>query len=116
MVPTKKTFNALIASIGKEGRVCAAPDLIVELLGYDPALSASPSAHAALMAACEKAGQRDLALALFEKMKAQVLSHVSEPAAGHNSLLCTFIYSNMNVLMMRKCPICAEHAAWCCNI
>ena len=32
----------------------------------------SPSTYAALMAACEKAGQWDLALALFDKMSSQV--------------------------------------------
>ena len=82
-VPNTKTFTALIGSFGKMGSVGAALDIITELLGHDQGMAASASTYAALMAACEKAGQGDLALALFEKMKAQVhflcleLQHVS---------------------------------------
>lgn len=82
-VPNTKTFTALIGSFGKMGSVGAALDIITELLGHDQGMAASASTYAALMAACEKAGQGDLALALFEKMKAQVhslclhLPHVS---------------------------------------
>ena len=71
-VPNTKTFTALIGSFGKMGSVGAALDIITELLGHDQGMAASASTYAALMAACEKAGQGDLALALFEKMKAQV--------------------------------------------
>lgn len=76
-VPNTKTFTALIGSFGKMGSVGAALDIITELLGHDQGMAASASTYAALMAACEKAGQGDLALALFEKMKAQVHSCVS---------------------------------------
>ncbi len=72
-VPNTKTFTALIGSFGKMGSVGAALDIITELLGHDQGMAASASTYAALMAACEKAGQGDLALALFEKMKAQVI-------------------------------------------
>ena len=71
-VPNTKTFTALIGSFGKMGSVGAALDIITELLGHDQGIAASASTYAALMAACEKAGQGDLALALFEKMKVQV--------------------------------------------
>ena len=71
-VPNTKTFTALIGSFGKMGSVGAALDIITELLGHNQGMAASASTYAALMAACEKAGQGDLALALFEKMKAQV--------------------------------------------
>ena len=79
-VPNTKTFTALIGSFGKMGSVGAALDIITELLGHDQGVAASASTYAALMAACEKAGQGDLALALFEKMKAQVQLHASAPA------------------------------------
>lgn len=82
-VPNTKTFTALIGSFGKMGSVGAALDIITELLGHDQGMAASASTYAALMAACEKAGQGDLALALFEKMKAQV------PSRPDNSLACT---------------------------
>lgn len=83
-VPNTKTFTALIGSFGKMGSVGAALDIITELLGHDQGVAASASTYAALMAACEKAGQGDLALALFEKMKAQVCccdAHSSFPHA-----------------------------------
>ena len=71
-VPNTKTFTALIGSFGKMGSVGADLDIVTELLGHDQSVAASAATYAALMAACEKAGQGDLALALFEKMKAEV--------------------------------------------
>lgn len=70
--PNTKTFTALIGSFGKLGSVRAALDIIGELLSHEPGGVGSPATYAALMAACEKAGQGDLALALFQKMAAQV--------------------------------------------
>ena len=70
--PNTKTFTALIGSFGKLGSVSAALDVIGELLSHEPGGVGSSATYTALMAACEKAGQGDLALALFEKMAAQV--------------------------------------------
>ena len=70
---TQRPSRHLIGSFGKMGSVGAALDITTELLGHDQGMAASASTYAALMAACEKAGQGDLALALFEKMKAQVI-------------------------------------------
>ena len=50
----------------------AAPQVIGDLLSHEPGGVGSASTYAALMAACEKAGQWDLALVLFEKMSSQV--------------------------------------------
>jgi pentatricopeptide repeat protein len=71
-IPNTKTFTALIGSFGKMGSVAAALDIIWELLSHEPGGVGSPATYAALMAACEKAGQGELALALFEKMCTQV--------------------------------------------
>lgn len=70
--PNTKTFTALIGAFGKMGSVGAALDVIRELLqpGGD-AVDASAT-YASLMAACEKAGQWDLAVALFDTMSARV--------------------------------------------
>ena len=87
-VPNTKTFTALIGSLGKMGSVGAALDIITELLGHDQGIAASASTYAALMAACEKAGQGDLALALFEKMKAQVRPCIDSCSPGTCYLLC----------------------------
>ena len=48
------------------------PQVLGELLSHEAGGVGSPSTYAALMAACEKAGQWDLALALFDKMSSQV--------------------------------------------
>lgn len=69
--PNTKTFTALIGSFGKPGSVAAALEVIEELLSHEPGGVGSAATYAALMVACEKAGQGDLALALFEKMTAQ---------------------------------------------
>ncbi len=69
--PNTKTFTALIGSFGKPGSVAAELEVIEQLLSHEPGGVGSAATYAALMAACEKAGQGDLALALFEKMAAQ---------------------------------------------
>ena len=110
-VPDKKTFKALIGSLGKMVSVGAALDIITELLGHDKGMAASASTYAAVMAACEKAGQRDLALALLERMKDQVHPHVSDSASCFILLLlCTPIHSIMSI-PMREHPVHAERAA-----
>jgi len=70
--PNTKTFTALIGAFGKLGSVGAALDVIHELLapGGGGAVDAGPT-YASLMAACEKAGQWDLAVALFDTMSAR---------------------------------------------
>ncbi|CAK0784210.1 hypothetical protein CVIRNUC_007414 [Coccomyxa viridis] len=83
-VPNTKTFTALIGSFGKMGSVGADLDIVTELLGHDQGAAASAATYAALMAACEKAGQGDLALALFEKMKAEKMQ---PDAAIFNSMI-----------------------------
>ena len=89
-VPNTKTFTALIGSFGKMGSVGADLDIVTELLGHDQGAAASAATYAALMAACEKAGQGDLALALFEKMKAEVCkpAHALSIACCRPPLLC----------------------------
>lgn len=57
---------------GIEGLSIPGWQVIAELLAHKRGGMGLPSTYAALMAACEKAGQWDLALALFDKMSAQV--------------------------------------------
>ena len=70
--PNTKTFTALIGAFGKMGSVGAALDVIRELLQPGGDAVDAGATYASLMAACEKAGQWDLAVALFDTMSARV--------------------------------------------
>lgn len=70
--PNTKTFTALIGAFGKLGSVGAALDVIRELLAPGGDEVDASGTYASLMAACEKAGQWDLAVALFDTMSARV--------------------------------------------
>ena len=72
MQPNTKTFTALISSVGKMSTLDQALDIIDELLAHEKEPANLTQTYSALMAACEKAGQWDLAVALFDKMSAQV--------------------------------------------
>ena len=111
MVPNTKTFTGLIGSFGKTGNVGVALDIISELPGHVKGMAASASTYAALMAACEKTGQGKLALAVFEKMKAQVHAHVSYSAAGFILFLMYMPIDFNTTFLMKKHPVHAEHAA-----
>lgn len=74
-MPNTKTFTALIGSFGKMGSVSAALEILGELLSHEPGGVGMLGTYAALMAACEKAGQGELALALFDKMCGQVRTY-----------------------------------------
>ena len=69
--PNTKTFTALIGSVGKMAPLQQALDLVGELLATE-----SPqgplATYQALMAACEKGGLWELALALFDRMASEV--------------------------------------------
>ena len=69
--PNTKTFTALIGSVGKLGAVRQALDIVTELLAADSPANASTT-YSALLAACEKGGLWDLAIALFDKMCSEV--------------------------------------------
>lgn len=73
--PNTKTFTALIGSVGKMSTIGQAMDIINELLSHESDPSNLIQTYSALMSACEKAGQWDLAVALFDKMSAQVNSN-----------------------------------------
>eukprot|EP00891_Asterochloris_glomerata_P003267 jgi/Astpho2/3267/Aster-08033 len=76
--PNTKTYTALIMAFSKAGRLESVLDVLQELV-MAPTADVDEEGHrqsmqttyAALMAACEKAGQWDLAVALFDKMSAQ---------------------------------------------
>ena len=70
--PNTKTFTALISSVGKLNSLDQAMEMINELLAHEPDSSNLTATYSALMSACEKAGQWDLAVALFDKISAQV--------------------------------------------
>ena len=70
--PNTKTFTALIGSAGKLGSLEQALEIIQELLSSEAGASSLVDNYSTLMTACEKAGQWDLAVALFDKMSAQV--------------------------------------------
>lgn len=72
MQPNTKTFTALIGSVGKLSTMEQAMDIIEELLAHEQDSPNLTQTYSALMSACEKAGQWDLAVALFDKMSAQV--------------------------------------------
>ena len=74
--PNTKTFTALIGAFGKMGSVGAALDVIRELLQPGGDAVDAGATYASLMAACEKAGQWDLAVALFDTMSARVQPQV----------------------------------------
>jgi pentatricopeptide repeat protein len=59
--------------VADEGSMCQ--QVLGDLLSHEAGGVGSPSTYAALMAACEKAGQWDLALALFDKMSSQITAH-----------------------------------------
>ena len=69
--PNTKTFTALIGSVGKMAPLQQALDLVGELLATDSPQGKLPT-YQALMAACEKGGLWELALALFERMVSEV--------------------------------------------
>lgn len=72
MQPNTKTFTALIGSVGKMNTQDQAMEIIDELLSRDVDSPNLTQTYSALMSACEKAGQWDLAVTLFDKMSAQV--------------------------------------------
>ena len=83
--PTTKTFTTLIGAISKMGRPGAAVDVFAGFVTQEaekPEGSAVTSVYAALMAACEKAGQWELAVALYEKVKLVVGGWYCEPTGG----------------------------------
>lgn len=69
--PNTKTFTALISSVGKMSTIEQAMDIINELLSHEKEPANLTQTYSALMSACEKAGQWDLAVALFDKMSNQ---------------------------------------------
>ena len=69
--PNTKTFTALIGTFAKCGPLESALDTIQNVIQQDGSGSAIGT-YAALMSACEKAGQWDLAIALFDRMTALV--------------------------------------------
>ena len=71
MPPNTKTFTALIGTFAKCGPLESALDTIQNVIQQDGSGSAIGT-YAALMSACEKAGQWDLAIALFDRMTALV--------------------------------------------
>lgn len=81
--PNTKTFTALISSVGKMSTIEQAMDIINELLSHESEPANLIQTYSALMSACEKAGQWDLAVALFDKMSTQV----STPAPEHRQFL-----------------------------
>lgn len=70
--PNTKTFTALIGSVGKMSTLEQAMEIIEQLLCHEKDTENLTSTYSALMSACEKAGQWDLAVALFDKMSSQV--------------------------------------------
>ena len=86
MQPNTKTFTALISSVGKMSTLDQALDIIDELLSPEKEPANLTQTYSALMSACEKAGQWDLAVALFDKMSAQVRTACKPPdtAASRN--------------------------------
>ena len=70
--PNTKTFTALIGSVGKMSTLEQAMDIIEQLLSHEKDTDNLTTTYSALMSACEKAGQWDLAVALFDKMSSQV--------------------------------------------
>lgn len=80
VVPNTKTFTALIGAFSKFGPLEQVLDIFQGVVareaaatsGAEPgAPSGTSTTYAALMSACEKAGQWDLAVALFDKVSAQ---------------------------------------------
>eukprot|EP00884_Botryococcus_braunii_P000450 jgi/Botrbrau1/10405/Bobra.0133s0014.1 len=67
---TSKSYTALVSACTRLGSVEQATNVICSLLASDSG-SRPPHCLAALMAACEKAGQWDLAITLFERLVAQ---------------------------------------------
>ena len=71
VTPNTKTFTALIGSVGRQAPLQQALDLVGELLASDSPQGKLPT-YTALMAACEKGGLWELALALFQRMTDEV--------------------------------------------
>ena len=69
--PNTKTFTALIGAFGKMGSTGAAMEVVTQLLDAGSGAPSLQATYGALMAACEKAGQWDLALAMFDRLSAQ---------------------------------------------
>ena len=81
MTPNTKTFTALIGSVGRQAPLQQALDLVGELLATDSPHGKLPT-YTALMAACEKGGLWELALALFQRLTDEVsLGGCIPPAA-----------------------------------
>ena len=70
--PNTKTFTALIGSVGRMNTIDHAMEIIEQLLSPERDSTSLTQTYSALMSACEKAGQWDLAVALFDKMSARV--------------------------------------------
>lgn len=87
--PNTKTFTALIGSVGKMNTVDQAMDIIEELLSHDQGSPSLTQTYQALMSACEKAGQWDLAVALFDRMSSQVRWCPETFLALHSLSCCT---------------------------
>lgn len=81
--PNTKTFTALISSVGKMSTIEQAMDIINELLSHETEPANLTQTYSALMSACEKAGQWDLAVALFDRMSNQVCAHSRSDSTSH---------------------------------
>lgn len=77
--PNTKTFTALIGSVGRMNTMEQAMEIIEQLLSHDKDRDSQTQTYSALMSACEKAGQWDLAVALFDKMSADVSLPIGRP-------------------------------------
>lgn len=88
---TRYVMGAMVSERQKlRGCVGAVEQVIGDLLSHEPGGVGSASTYAALMAACEKAGQWDLALVLFEKMSSQVQTDQEAVQAGSFRHSCVF--------------------------
>lgn len=70
--PTTKTFTALISTFSKMGSLESALGVFWGLVQREAEKPGNPhttAVYSALMAACEKAGQWELAVALYEKVR-----------------------------------------------
>jgi pentatricopeptide repeat domain-containing protein 1 len=70
--PTTKTFTTLISTFSKMGSLESALNVFSGLVMREAEKPDSPhtgAVYSALMAACEKAGQWELAVALYEKVR-----------------------------------------------
>ena len=92
MQPNTKTFTALIGSVGRMNTMEQAMEIIEQLLSHDKDRDSQTQTYSALMSACEKAGQWDLAVALFDKMSADVSFSIGRPNPAGVSLCAIYTF------------------------